>query len=63
MHVPNFLRVLATVEPLIKDPPRKGNCMLNLSIRDTVKVFGVPKTTIPYSFYSMRTSEERTTSL
>ena len=25
-----------TVEPLIKDPPRKGHCMLDLSIRDTV---------------------------
>ena len=28
--------VIATVEPLIKDPPRKGHCMLDLSIRDTV---------------------------
>ena len=24
------------VEPLIKDPPRKGHCMLDLSIRDTI---------------------------
>ena len=24
--------IILTVEPLIKDPPRKGHCMLNLSI-------------------------------
>ena len=38
MHaVPKDFRTdIDTVEPLIKDPPRKGYCMLNLSIRDTV---------------------------
>ena len=61
-HQPNSFAILSftlatTVEPLTKDPPRKGHCMLNLSIRDTV--WG-PKN---YHFLSLRTSEKRTTSL
>ena len=42
------------IEPPIKDFPRKGHCMLDLSIGDTV-----PKTIILYSyrFYTLRTSK------
>ena len=45
----DFRTAIDTVEPLIKDPLRKGHCMLSLSIGDTV---WSPKklTTIPYSF-------------
>ena len=50
-----------TVEPLIKDPPRKEHYMFNLSIGDTV--WGPKNATILYSFYSLRTFEKRTTSL
>ena len=56
--MPGF--VIYTVEPLIKDPPRKGHCMLDFSTRDTDHG---PKDTIPHSFCTLRTSEKRTTSL
>ena len=29
--------IWATVEPPIVDPPRKGHCMLDLSIKDTAR--------------------------
>ena len=32
VHIPVY-----TGEPLIKDPPRKGHCMLDLSIKDTAR--------------------------
>ena len=31
-----IMTIIITLEPLIKDPLRKGYCMLNLSTRDTV---------------------------
>ena len=42
-----IVHFLYTVEPLIKDPPRKGHCMLNLSIWGTVCVWS------PKNYYSL----------
>ena len=52
-------RAWGTVEPLIKDPMRKGHCMLDLS---TLKghCFEPQKNTIPYTFHTLETSKERT---
>ena len=48
-----------TVEPLTVDPPRKGHCMLDLSIKDIAQG---PENYLPYSSNILRTSEKRTTS-
>ena len=43
-----------TVEPPIVDPPKQGHCIINLSIKDTVRG---PKNYMPYSFSTFRTSK------